>query len=549
MKFRELEINENLLRAIDTMGFTEMTEIQEKAYQPLMAGQDVIGKSQTGTGKTMAFAIPSITKIDSELRKPQVLVLLPTRELALQVAEEYRKVLKYSHNIKVAAVFGGASYEGQIRDLKGGAQIVVGTPGRVMDHMERRTLKFGQLRMVVLDEADEMLNMGFREDIETILDAVEHEIQVALFSATMPAPILKIAKTYQKDPVKIEISPKNMVAPSIQQKYFNIADQNKFEALTRLIDVYKPQRALIFCNTKHYVDELTENLQEKGYPADKIHGDMRQISRLNVLRRFSEGRLKILVATDVAARGIDVDDVDIVFNYDVPDNEEYYVHRIGRTGRAGKAGLSLTLARSRDQFKLRKITEYTKKSIEKDLIPTGKVLNDIKIAHFEEGFKDRVGEGEGLERYLTIIEALKAKGYSAEIIAAVLLKSQLPLSDAADINAEFKKRGRKAGKKERDGLEGKKRKKSKKGKDFAPAKTKRLFLTVGEKDKVQKRDILGAICGECGIDSYLVGNIDMYRKFTFVDIDESVAKKVEKRLNGKYIKDRKVKVDSSKKKR
>lgn len=548
MKFRELAINEHLLKALDAMGFEEMTEIQERAFEPLMAGQDLIGKSQTGTGKTMAFAVPSLTKVEAEVKKVQILVLLPTRELALQVAEEYRKVLKYSHGIRVAAVYGGASIETQIRDLKGGAQIVVGTPGRIMDHMRRKTLKFNQLKMIVLDEADEMLNMGFREDIEMILDAVDHDVQTVLFSATMPAPILKIAGTYQEEPVKVEISPKNMVAPGIRQKYFNIADQNKFEALTRLIDVYKPQRSLIFCNTKHYVDELTENLQERGYSADKIHGDMRQISRLNVLRRFSEGRLKILVATDVAARGIDVDDVDIVFNYDVPDNEEYYVHRIGRTGRAGKAGLSLTLARSRDQFKLRKITEYTKKSIEKDLIPTSQVLNDIRIAHFKEHFKDRAST-DGLERYLSIVRELEEKGWDADIIAAVLLKSQLPLSDAEDLNAEFKKRGRRDGRREKAGDSDRKRKKGRKGKDFSPEKTKRLFINVGEKDKIQKRDILGAICGECGIASSMVGEIDMYKKFTFVDIDESVARKVEKKLNGKYIKDKKVKVDLSKKKK
>lgn len=547
MKFRELEINEQLLRAIDDMRFVDMTEIQERAIPRLMEGGDLIGKSQTGTGKTMAFAIPAIEKIDPELRKPQVLVLLPTRELALQVSEEFRKVLKYSHSIKVVAVFGGASIENQIRDLKSGAQIVVGTPGRVMDHMRRKTLKFNALTMAVLDEADEMLNMGFREDIELILDAVDHDVQTVLFSATMPKPILKIAETYQKNPTMIEISPKTMVAPSIEQKYFNISDQNKFEALTRLLDVYKPQRSLIFCNTKHYVDEITENLQELGYSVDKIHGDMRQVSRLNVLKRFSQGRLKILVATDVAARGIDVDDVDIVFNYDVPDNEEYYVHRIGRTGRAGKSGLSLTLARSRDQFKLRKITDYTKKSIERDLIPTSEVINDIKIAHFKERFKLKAEKGE-LERYIAIIQELEEKGYEAEFIAAVLLQAQLPLSDAEDLNTEFKKRGRREGRRERDG---KRRREVKggKGKSFGPEKTKRLFISVGEKDKVQKRDILGAICGECNIASSTVGNIDMYNKFTFVDVDVDVAKKVEKKLNGKMIKDHKVKVEISKKKK
>jgi len=560
MKFTELKINEKLLQGIQEMGFEEMTEIQERAIPQLMAGGDLIGKSQTGTGKTVAFAIPAIEKLDPTIKKVQVLVLCPTRELAVQVSDEFKKVLKYDRSIKVLPIFGGASIEGQIRELKSGVQIVVGTPGRVMDHMRRKTLKLSEVSMVILDEADEMLNMGFREDIELILDEIEHEIQTVLFSATMPKAIMKIAETYQKNPTFVEISPKNMVAPGIEQKYFNISDHHKFEALTRLLDVYKPNRSLIFCNTKKYVDEITDDLKKLGYSVDKIHGDMRQMSRMAVLKQFSRGQLSILVATDVAARGIDVDDIDIVFNYDVPDNEEYYVHRIGRTGRAGKTGMSLTLARSRDQFKLRKITDYTKKSIERGLIPTSDVINDIKVAHFHERFKIRAEKG-SLACYAEIVEELKAKGHTAEEIAAVLLQAQLPLSEAADLNTVERRprrsdsaprrdgrdsrgdssRGRREGSREgsREGTRGSRR---------GPEKTKRIFISVGEKDNAQKRDILGAICGECGIPSSTVGNIDMYDKFTFVDIDEDFAAKVEKKLNGKTIKDHKVKVEISKKK-
>jgi len=544
MKFKELEMNSLTLKAIDDMGFENMTEIQERAIPLLLDGNDIIGKSQTGTGKTMAFAIPAIENIDETIKKPQVLVLLPTRELALQVAEEFQKVLKYSKEIKVVPVFGGASIEKQIRDLKRGANIVVGTPGRIMDHMRRKTLKFNDLKMVVLDEADEMLNMGFREDIELILDAVQHDIQIALFSATMPKPIIHIAEHYQHNPSKVEIEPKNLVNPDIQQKYYNIADHHKFEALTRLLEVYTPKRALIFCNTKHLVDEITNNLQELGYSSDKIHGDMRQISRLAVLKRFTEGRLSLLVATDVAARGIDVDDIDIVFNYDVPENEEYYVHRIGRTGRAGKSGLSLTLARSRDQFKLRQITKYTKKDIEKGEIPNSKIINDIKIEHFKEDFNQLTlhKQEEQLNPYLKIVENLQEKGYDPAYIAAILIQRQLPLTEAADLNADFTKKNRKQpqrGKARRDGRDDRSN----------PQDTKRLFLNIGTKDKVQKRDILGAICGESGISSAQVGQIDMYNKFTFVDIDEAVVKKVEKKLDGKKIKDRKINVEISKKRK
>ncbi|MBP8031480.1 MAG: DEAD/DEAH box helicase [Acetobacterium sp.] len=556
MKFTELEINEQLLQGIEEMGFVEMTEIQERAIPQLMMGGDLIGKSQTGTGKTVAFAIPAITKLDPSIKKVQVLVLCPTRELAVQVSDEFRKVIKYFKGVKVLPIFGGASIENQIRDLKSGVQIVVGTPGRVMDHMRRKTLKLTDVSMVVLDEADEMLNMGFREDIELILDEIAHEIQTVLFSATMPKPILKIAETYQKNPVLVEISPKTMVATSIEQKYFNISDHHKFEALTRLLDVYKPQRSLIFCNTKKYVDEITDDLKKLGYSVDKIHGDMRQMSRMAVLKDFSRGKLNILVATDVAARGIDVDDVDIVFNYDVPDNEEYYVHRIGRTGRAGKSGISLTLARSRDQFRLKKITDYTKKSIERDLIPTSEVINDIKIAHFHERFKIRADKGSEkgtLDTYVKIIDELVEKGYTAETIAAVLLQAQLPLSEAEDLNTVERRPRRTDSAPRRDGRDGRGRRDggSRDGgsRRAGPEKTKRLFISVGEKDHAQKRDILGAICGECGIPSSAVGNIDMYDKFTFVDVDEEQAKKVEKKLNGKIIKERKVKVEISKKKK
>lgn len=546
MKFNEIINNAAIMEAIEEMGFTEMTEIQERAIPQLMAGGDVIGKSQTGTGKTMAFAIPAIEKIDPELKKPQILVLLPTRELALQVAGEFDKLLSHLPDITASAVFGGASMEKQIRELRRGAQIVVGTPGRVMDHMRRKTLVLNDLKLVVLDEADEMLDMGFREDIELILDQIDHPAQIVMFSATMPAPILKIAKIYQKDPEKIEIAPKDMVAPGIKQKYFNINDHQKLEALARLLDVYKPNRSLIFCNTKHLVDELTTNLQDRGYSVDKIHGDMRQESRLAVLKRFSTGQLKILVATDVAARGIDVDDVDIVFNYDVPDNEEYYVHRIGRTGRAGKNGLSLTLARRRDQFKLRKITNYTKKHIEQDLIPTSDVINDIKVAHFKERFDNRAEDDSDMIRYLAIVDELIEKGYDARYIAAVILRSFLPLTDEEDLNVSFDKpRNRR----ERRDEGGRRRERgSERGhSEFSPEKTKRLFITVGKKDGAKKRDVLGAICGEAGIPSSAVGDIEMYSKFTFVDIEESVARKVEKKLDGKLIKGRKVAVDSSKK--
>ncbi|EFV01828.1 DEAD/DEAH box helicase [Pseudoramibacter alactolyticus ATCC 23263] len=526
MKFNTLAVDQRILDAVARMGFAEMTAIQAQAIPRLLAGKDIIGRSQTGTGKTLAFAIPAVQKVDPAAKRPQVLILLPTRELALQVAGEFEKLLTCSEGVAIAAVFGGASMPKQIRAFKSGAQIVVGTPGRIMDHLRRGTLRFDAMRMVVLDEADEMLDMGFREDIEAILDRVDHPVQTALFSATMPAPITKMAELYQRDPETVAIAPKNMVAAGIEERYYSIVDGQKFEALTRLLAVYRPRRALIFCNTKKYVDELTNALQDRGYSADKIHGDMRQEARLAVLRRFAEGRLAILVATDVAARGIDVDDVDIVFNYDVPDNEEYYVHRIGRTGRAGKSGLSLTLARRRDQYRLKKITRYTRKPIE-----------PAAIALRLDAFKDRFGEwtddDSDMPRYLQAVDELAAQGFEMRYVAAVLLRAHLPFRhDDRDINLMLT--GEKGTGK---GIRRKRRT------HFDPAETTKIFIGVGKKDGAKKRDVLGAICGESGIASDAVGEIAMYGHFTYAAVDSALAGKVVRKLNGAAIAGKRVAVE------
>ena len=533
MKFNALAVDQRILDAVARMGFAEMTAIQAQAIPRLLAGKDIIGRSQTGTGKTLAFAIPAVQKVDPAAKRPQVLILLPTRELALQVAGEFEKLLICSEGVAIAAVFGGASMPKQIRALKSGAQIVVGTPGRIMDHLRRGTLRFDAMQMVVLDEADEMLDMGFREDIEAILDRVDHPVQTALFSATMPAPITKMAKLYQRDPETVAIAPKNMVAAGIEERYYSIVDGQKFEALTRLLAVYRPRRALIFCNTKKYVDELTNALQDQGYSADKIHGDMRQEARLAVLRRFAEGRLAILVATDVAARGIDVDDVDIVFNYDVPDNEEYYVHRIGRTGRAGKSGLSLTLARRRDQYRLKKITRYTRKPIEPAAVPSQDKINDIRIDAFKTRFGELANDDSDMPCYLQVVDELAAQGFEMRYVAAVLLRAHLPFRhDDRDINLMLT--GEKGTGK---GIRRKRRT------HFDPVETTKIFIGVGKKDGAKKRDVLGAICGESGIASDAVGEIAMYGHFTYAAVDSALAGKVVRKLNGAAIAGKRVAVE------
>ena len=338
VRFDELDLYPQVLRAIKEMGFEEATPIQSQAIPVVMSGVDVIGQAQTGTGKTASFGIPVLHKVDPNNKKTQVIILSPTRELAIQVSEEIRKLSKYMHGVKILPVYGGQDINRQIKALKGGAQIIIGTPGRVMDHLRRKTIRCEAVNTIVLDEADEMLNMGFLEDMETILSALPEERQTLMFSATMPQAIQRIAANFQKDPQIVRVVKKELTVPKVTQYYYEVKPKNKLEVMCRLLDLYDPKLSVVFCNTKKQVDELVQGLQGRGYFAEGLHGDLKQEQRDRGMRAFRTGRTDILVATDVAARGIDVDDVEAVFNYDVPQDDEYYVHRIGRTVRAGREG-------------------------------------------------------------------------------------------------------------------------------------------------------------------------------------------------------------------
>ena len=355
IRFEELNLDAKILRAVTDMGFEAASPIQAKAIPLELEGKDIIGQAQTGTGKTAAFGIPLLEKIDPKNKKLQAVVLCPTRELAIQVAEEIRNLAKYMHGIKVLPIYGGQEIVKQIRSLKDGVQVIIGTPGRVMDHMRRKTIKFGQVHTVVLDEADEMLNMGFLEDMETILSELPEERQTVMFSATMPQAIAEIAKKFQKDPEIVKVVKKDLTVPKVTQYYYDVKPKNKLEVMCRLLDMYAPKLSVVFCNTKKQVDELVLALQGRGYFAEGLHGDLKQVQRDRVMNGFRKGRTDILVATDVAARGIDVDDVEAVFNYDIPQDEEYYVHRIGRTGRAGREGKAFSLVVGKEVYKLRDI--------------------------------------------------------------------------------------------------------------------------------------------------------------------------------------------------
>ena len=422
VKFDELQLDERILRAVTDMGFEEMSPIQAQAIPVQMEGRDVIGQAQTGTGKTAAFGIPLLQKIDRDSKKLQAIALCPTRELAIQVAEEIRRLAKYMHGIKVLPIYGGQDIVRQIRGLKDGVQIIIGTPGRVMDHMRRKTIRCDHVHTVILDEADEMLNMGFLEDMETILGQLPEDRQTVMFSATMPMAIQEIARKFQKSPVNVKVVKKELTVPKVTQYYYEVKPKTKVEVMCRLLDMYAPKLSVAFCNTKKQVDELVQELQGRGYFAEGLHGDLKQEQRDRVMKSFRNGTTEILVATDVAARGIDVDDVGAVFNYDIPQDDEYYVHRIGRTGRAGKEGIAFSFVVGKEVYKLRDIQRYCKTKIIPQAIPSLDDITSIKADKIMEQVKDLLA-GTDLTRMVHIVEQkLVEEDYTSLDVAAALLK-------------------------------------------------------------------------------------------------------------------------------
>lgn len=417
-------LDDRIVRAIKEMGFEKLSPIQEEAIPYLLDGEDIIGQAQTGTGKTAAFGIPVIQKVNPELKKLQSIILCPTRELAIQAAEELRKLAKYMHGIKVLPIYGGQEIGKQISALRG-VQIIVGTPGRVMDHMRRHTIKLDQVNMVVLDEADEMLNMGFREDMELILGQIPSEHQTALFSATMPQPILEITHRFQKDAKLIKVAAKELTIPLVSQKFYRIKNVDKDAACVRLLEYYQPKLCLIFCNTKTKVDEVAEMLKKQGFRAEGLHGDMSQHQRDVAMNRFRNGSTSILIATDVAARGIDVDDVEAVINYDVPQDIEYYVHRIGRTGRAGRTGRSFTFVNAREVYRIREIEKLCNTKIQEKKMPgPSKVLRAKAEKYLSQAWE--LHEHEDMELMKTFLQKkMEEEGIEALALAAAMLKYQV----------------------------------------------------------------------------------------------------------------------------
>lgn len=509
--FTDLNLTQEVLRAVTEMGFEEATPIQAQSIPPILEGRDVVGQARTGTGKTCAFGIPAVETADPEAESIQVLVLCPTRELTIQTAEELSSVAKYKRGIRILPVYGGQPIERQLTALRRRPQIVIGTPGRVMDHMRRRTIRLSNLRMIVLDEADEMLDMGFREDIDTILKEAPAERQTILFSATIPQEIMDLTSHYQKDPVIIKAVHKELTVPGVEQYYLEVREPMKMDVLSRLLDAQDIKLSLVFCNTKRRVDELTSALQSRGYSAEGLHGDMNQAQRDKVMGRFRKGDIDVLIATDVAARGLDVNNVEAVFNYDVPKDEEFYVHRIGRTGRAGKAGKAFTFVAGRELYKLREIQRYTKSTIHLQKPPTLMDVEESKIGKVLGALKDTISQGQ-LAKYVSYIEKMLeeedlpagSEGVVTTLdVAAALLKmataqTQTPISADTAMGRPPERPDARKG-------------------------MARFFISAGRIDGIQPRHIVDSIAANTRIPGRKVGDIDIHERYSFVEVPQEYA--------------------------
>ncbi|EON77410.1 Cold-shock DEAD-box protein A [Lunatimonas lonarensis] len=563
--FSDLGVSEEILSAVEDMGFTQPSPIQAQTIPLLLEGHDVIGQAQTGTGKTASFAIPIIDMVDVDSNKPQALILCPTRELAVQVEGEINKLAKYKRRLSSTCIYGGDPIDRQIRALKKGVQVVVGTPGRIMDHLDRGTLDLRQVGIVVLDEADEMLDMGFRDDIETILKTMPDERQTVFFSATMAKPIMDLTKKYQQDPKIVKVVRKELTVENIAQHYYEVKSPLKMDLITRLIHVNQFNLSLIFCNTKRATDEVTEELIARGIQAEALHGDLSQAQRTKVMNKFRKGHCSVLVATDVAARGIDVDNVEAVFNYDLPLDEENYVHRIGRTGRAGKSGTAINFVTGRrDLGRIGDLERFIKTSIQKMTPPSAAEMLEMKKDQLVLDVKRKVAKEEDNSVYSATIEKMLEEGLTLDEVALGLVKMQMrsAVKELNEVNfsLDIGRKDKGDGRGRRDGRESRFERSDRKGRtergdrgDRGPKGKKerepnmaRLFLNLGKKDRIRPNDIVGAIAGETGVPGRSIGGIDIFENFSFVDVPKKDVNHVISVMNSNTIKGKPVNFEISK---
>ena len=531
--FSQLGLCDELQQAIRDLGFESSSPIQAPAIPTILEGNDIVGLSETGSGKTAAFTLPALQMVDRDDSVAQVLILSPTRELCVQVCEEVHRLGKHMQGLRAVPVYGGTPIERQITQLKRGAHIVVGTPGRLLDHLRRKTLKPATIKLAILDEADRMLDMGFREDMEDLLGALHADHQTLFFSATMNKQVQKLIQKFGNDPKEVSIKSQTKTVSTVSQSYYEVRNRSKVEVLTRIIDTSNPRLSVVFCNTKRSVDECTEALIARGYGADKLHGDITQQQRERTTRKFRDGKFEILVATDVAARGLDIDDVDAVFNYDIPQDPEDYVHRIGRTGRAGREGKAVSFVFGRDIYRLQSIERYTSQKIERAKIPSQEEVEGKRADQLFDLVKNQL-EKEYTRSYRHYIDRLLDDGHTATDIASSLFEL---LRDAvgregekiAEDDPNYKPDDRKKPRKDRGDRKGGQRGDRKPREKNPNAET--LFLSLGTSQGIRAGDILGMFYREGGAPDGSVGQIQLFPRHSLVDVEKGWAEKITKKLS------------------
>ena len=525
--FSELGLPEPLLAAVEELGFEEPSAIQSASIPPALEGRDLVGLSETGSGKTAAFGLAGLARIDWDDRSPQLIVVCPTRELAVQVCGELQRLAAKIPQIHAVAIYGGAPIERQIRALKNGVQVVVGTPGRLIDHVQRGTLDLSGVKVAVLDEADRMLDMGFVEEMEGLLKSLPENHQTLFFSATMNPGVKKLIDRFGNHPESIEIERQQMTVDSIEQMCFEVRHRSRIELVSRIIDLEQPKLTIVFCNTKRAVDECNEALLARGYSADRLHGDIAQTMRERVLRLFRDGTIEVLVATDVAARGIDIDDIDLVINYELPQDPEDYVHRVGRTGRAGRSGKAVSFVHGRDAYRIRTIERYTRQSIPLSKIPTQEQVDNHLADQMLENLAQRLeSEAEPNESAIQSLEPLRQLGHDWDDIAGVLMTiiQEMTARDGEEIIEDKPDKRPDGNHRNREHERGRERKERGGRSHRSDGNMTRLFLSLGKKDRVSAGDIVGMLYNECHLDQGTVGRIRIMPGFSLVEVNSDSVK-------------------------
>lgn len=553
VSFSELGLRKELLDAINHLGFESPSPIQAKAIPYILAGKDIVGLSETGSGKTAAFTLPALEMIDTSKDVAQVIILSPTRELCVQVCEEVHSLGAKIQGLRAVPVYGGTPIDRQIRQLKQGAHIIVGTPGRLLDHLRRKTLKPATIQLAILDEADRMLDMGFREDMEDLLGAMKEDHQTLFFSATMNKQVQKLIQKFGDDPTTVSIKRETKTVSTITQSYYEVRNRSKVEVLTRLLDIDNPRLAVIFCNTKRSVDECTDALTARGYSADKLHGDITQQARERTTKRFREGAFELLVATDVAARGLDIEDVEAVFNYDIPQDPEDYVHRIGRTGRAGREGKATSFVFGRDIYRLQSIERYTNQKIKREKIPTQEEVEGRRADQLFELVQGRL-ENEVNRSYRHYIDRLLDQGHTATDIASSvfeLLRESIGREGEkiAEDNPDYKAgsdKPRRERSNNRERGERRERGRERGDRDRRPREKNpnatTLFVSLGKAASVGAGDILGMFYREGKAPDGSVGQIQLFERHTLVDVEKEVADKLIKNLGNSKLRNQRFRI-------